>query len=550
MSTGPTRMLALGLDALDPLLVEAWAADGTLPNLGALMERGLSGRLRGIEGFYVGSTWPSTYTGRSPAGHGMHYELQLLPGTYDLHRVQGGERGNFVRAETLWGALGRQGRRMAVLDVPLSEPTDDIEGAQVVEWGGHDHFFGFHATPPELERRLRERWRRHPHGVTCDVRRGGVEDYADFIDRMESGVTLKTRWVHELLARGGWDLFLAVYTEGHCVGHQCWHIHDPGHPAHDPAMAAALGDPLRRIYRALDGAVGRLVEAAGEAPVLVWSSHGMSHWRGASFLLPEILVALGVSNPWPPGAGRKDAPVVRRVARGLWRRLPRAAKVPVRRLVAGARALRGRQPSAERSNTVPRLAVDAENSLCFPVRNGSAVSGIRLNLAGREPAGRLQPGAEADEFCARLRADLLEIVDERTGGPLIRRVVRTADLYEGPHLDLLPDLLVEWSDEVPTGSTIVGDGAAAHVRVHSPVFGSLEGRNDYCRTGDHRPRGWFVAAGGGIAPGRLEREISVLDIAPTIAAMLEAEMPEADGRPVPELVSSPRAAASRRDGAR
>ncbi len=542
-------MLALGLDALDPLLVEAWTADGTLPNLGALMERGLSGRLRGIEGFYVGSTWPSTYTGRSPAGHGMHYELQLVPGTYDQRRVQRGEPGTFVRSETLWDALSRQGRRVAVLDVPLSEPTDDLDGAQVVEWGGHDDFFGFQATPPELGRRLRERWGRHPHGPTCDVRRDGVEDYADFIDRMESGVTLKTAWVRELLARGGWDLFLAVFTEAHCVGHQCWHIHDPDHPAHDPAMATALGDPLRRIYRALDEAVGELVEAAGEAPVLVWSSHGMDHWRGAAFLLPEILVALGVSAPWPPGADRGDASGLRRVARGLWRLLPRAVQVPARWFVARARRLQG-PPSAGRSNVGARLAVDAENSLCFPVRNGSAVAGIRLNLVGREPAGRLQPGSEADEFCARLRADLLEIVDERTGDSLIRRVVPTADLYEGPHLDLLPDLLVEWSDDVPTGSTIVGDGAAATVRIRSPAFGRLEGSNDYCRTGDHRPRGWFIAAGGGIPPGRLEREVSVLDIAPTIAALLEAEMPEADGSPVPELVSSPRAAASRRDGAR
>lgn len=544
------RLVALGLDALDPELVEAWTDDGTLPNLAALKERGASGRLNGIEGFYVGSTWPSTYTGRNPAGHGLHYELQLEPGTYELRRVQEGEPGTFVRSETLWHVLGRQGRRVAALDVPLSEPADDIDGVQVVEWGGHDDFFGFQATPKEIERWLRERWGRHPHGATCDVRRRGLDDYADFVARMESGVGLKTGWIRELLSRGEWDLFLAAYTEGHCVGHQCWHLHDPAHPAHDPAIVDALGDPLRRVYRALDDAVGELVEIAGETPVLIWSSHGMDHWRGAAFLLPDILMALGVSAPWPSSAEGRVLRGARRVASTVWRRLPDTARAPIRRLVTGVRSPRGARPSAERSRTVPRLAVDAANSLCFPVRNGSAVSGIRLNLAGREPAGRLEPGAEAEAFCSRLRADLLGIVDERTGGPLIQRVVRTSELYEGPHLDLLPDLLVEWSDEVPTGSTIVGDGAAARVRVRSPVFGSLDGRNDYCRTGDHRPGGWFVAAGEGIARARLEREVSVLDIAPTIAAFLGAEMPEADGSPVPELVSSPPAGASRRDDVR
>lgn len=545
MRSAPAGLVALGLDALDPELVEAWMDDGTLPHLAELRARGASGRLRGVEGFYVGSTWPSTYTGRNPAGHGLHYELQLEPGTYGLRRVQEGDPGTFVRSETLWHALSRQGRRVAALDVPLSEPADDIEGVQVVEWGGHDDLFGFQATPPEIAAWLWERWGRHPHGATCDVRRRGLSDYSAFVARMESGVARKTEWIRELLARGEWDLFLAVYTEGHCVGHQCWHVHDSAHPAHDPAIAAALGSPLRRIYRALDDAVGQLVEMAGEAPVLVWSSHGMDHWRGAAFLLPDILTALGVSAPWPAAADRSVVRGARRVAGSVWRRLPEIARVPLRRLVRRIGPRRGSGPSAERSRPVPRLAVDAENSLCFPVRNGSAVSGIRLNLIGREPAGRLEPGAEAEAFCSRLRADLLGIVDERTAGPLIRRVVRTSDLYEGPNLDLLPDLLVEWSDDVPTGSTIVGDGAAARVRIRSPVFGSLEGRNDYCRTGDHRPRGWFVAAGEGIAHTRLEREVSVLDVAPTIAALLGAEMPQADGSPLPELVSSPPAGASR-----
>ncbi|MFW6085117.1 MAG: alkaline phosphatase family protein, partial [Gemmatimonadota bacterium] len=122
MRRAPAGLVALGLDALDPLLVEAWARDGTLSNLAALMGRGTSGRIRGVEGFYVGSTWPSTCTGCDPAGHGMHYELQLEPGTYELKRVQEGEPGTFVRSETIWGALGRRGRRVAALDVPLAEP--------------------------------------------------------------------------------------------------------------------------------------------------------------------------------------------------------------------------------------------------------------------------------------------------------------------------------------------------------------------------------------------------------------------------------------------
>src|SRR5687768_6538286 len=115
---------------------------------------------------------------------------------------------------------------------------------------------------------------------------------------------------------------MQVFTEAHCTGHQCWHLHDAGHPGHDPAIAATLGDPLRRIYRAIDAAVGELVAAVGdETPIVIFSAHGMSHWYGAQFLLEATLVRLGVTVPLPapPAAALSGSAV--RVARSAWRAL-------------------------------------------------------------------------------------------------------------------------------------------------------------------------------------------------------------------------------------
>ena len=81
-------------------------------------------------------------------------------------------------------------------------------------------------------------------------------------------------------------------------------------------------------------------------------------------------------------------------------------------------------------------------SRCFVVPNGLLVSGIRLNLVGREPAGIVKPGHEADRLFDDLSRELLAIRELPTGRPVVERVVRTADLYEGPNLDRLPDVLV------------------------------------------------------------------------------------------------------------
>jgi len=524
--TAPTRLLVLGIDAASPDLLDRWIADGTLPHLRALVARGVVGRTRGVDGFHIGSTWPSLYTGTDPSHHGVHYLVQLVPGTYQLHNVATGE---FVRGEPFWKTLSNAGKRVAVLDVPLSRLDRSLNGVHVVEWGGHDSLYGFQTSPVDLGQDLAARYGAHPLGGACDAVRTSADDYSVFLERLERGVATKVAWTKELLARGGWDLFMQVFTEGHCTGHQCWHLHDAAHPGHDPRVAESLGDPLRRIYRAIDAAVGELVAAVGsETPVIVFSAHGMSHWYGAQFLLEEMLVRLGVTTPFP-AVPAGFAGGVEGVARSAWRALPSSVRSRVR-------DLRHRLAPESPTAPPPALRVDAARSLCFPLNNGLAVGGIRLNLVGREPEGKLRPGAEADAFVERLTGELLAVIDERTGRPLVRRVIRTAERYEGPMLDHLPDLLVEWSDEVPTGSTVVNGGRAAVVRARSLELGAIEGANDYGRTGEHRPGGWFVAAVPGVASRAIGRAVPLIDLAPTFTRLLGVEMAPCGGRPVEELV--------------
>jgi predicted AlkP superfamily phosphohydrolase/phosphomutase len=511
MMGGPTRLLVLGIDAASPDLLDGWIADGTLPSLAALAARGLTGRTRGLDGFFVGSTWPSLYTATNPAQHGFHYQRQLVPGTY---RIADRVRGAFVEREPFWRGLHRAGKRVAVLDVPLAAPERaPLNGVHVVEWGAHDAFFGFSAHPADVGSWLESNWGRHPAGFSCDIGARTAREYRQLAIALEAGVHRKTAWTLELLRRGGWDLFMQVFSEAHCVGHQCWHLHDGSHPAYDAAVSAVAGDPMRTVYRAIDRAIGEIVAAAEGAACVVFTAHGMSHRYGAHFLLRDILTALG--------AAERSAPRVRDRARGAaaaaWRALPPAARAPLSAI--RSRLLPNAAPAA------PGIGVAAARSRCFPVANGLAVSGIRLNLEGREPSGMLRPGDEADRFVEQLESDLLTIVDDTRGVPLVE------------HLDALPDLLVEWSDRTAMGSMVIAGGAGARVVARSPRIGTIIGANDYGRSGEHRPGGWFVAAGRGLAAGRLQREPSLLDLAPTFAALLGVPMPNVDGVPIAELAA-------------
>jgi predicted AlkP superfamily phosphohydrolase/phosphomutase len=520
----PTRLLVLGIDAVSQPLLQRWASDGSLPAIRSLLDRGTSGTVNGVPGFFIGSTWPSFYTGRSPAGHGFHRIEQLRSGTYEFFRPLDSPLG--VGGTPFWKLASDAGRRVAVLDVPLTRLEPQLNGLQIVEWGGHDAVFGFHASPPEIVRDVLSSVGPYPLPASCDGVRRNAADFERFLAKLELAVAKKTELTLELLGRESWDLFVQVFTEAHCAGHQCWHIHDPAHPAHDPALLAAVGDPLKRIYSALDRAVSSLLERAGDSQVLLISPHGMTHYRGAAFLLPRILERLGVSAP--PARGLTDR--ARATVAAAWRMLPETAR-------AALRPLRARLASCHLAGGgLPRVRADVARSLCFPIPNGEPVGGIRLNVAGREPQGILESGPATDAFCEELAADLRDIVDERSGRPLVKNVYRTNALYAGSRLAALPDVLVEWDGQLPTGSLAHAGGRGATVRATSAKIGTLTGTNVWGRTGEHAPTGTFVFAGPGVPAARLEAPVSLLDFHPTLCALMGFAKPNLQGDCIPELV--------------
>ncbi len=526
--SSPTRILLLEIDAAEKGLLLSWAEAGMLPTLKSLLAKGLIGHTTTPPGLYVGATWPSFFTGVNPARHGIHSLAQLKPGTYEIARYAAEQ----VKREPFWNVLSRAGKKVAVLDVPLSGVSTGLNGIQTVEWGSHDAVAGFRTWPPSLAREVESRFGQHPV-ADCNADRKSPQEFLALRDALVLGVEKKAELTKRYLNRGGWDFFLQVFTEGHCIGHQCWHLHDASHPGHEPDFARITGDPIQDVYVAIDRAVGDLLALAGEdATIIVLAGHGMGSKRGAQFLLHEILVRLGVAVPVRPAAD-KPPDVLDRFDSLLtwgWRHTPATVK---RTLGPLRNRLRWWM---DEPKGLPAPKLDAARGKCFLVENHFAVGGIRLNLRGREPQGLVQPGPESEVLCTQLARDLLEIRDVTTGKQVVRRVMRTRDLYRGEYLDHLPDLLVEWSTEVPLGTGVVGKPGSGTARLTSPRIGLVEGENRYCRTGEHLPEGLFVATGAGIEPGVLRRTVSIMDFAPSVAKLLGVDLPDVDGEPIAELL--------------
>ena len=289
-----------------------------------------------------------------------------------------------------------------------------------------------------------------------------------------------------LLDQADWDVFMVVFGESHCVGDQCWHLHDGDHPAHNAAIAGVIGDPVCDVYERLDAALGHLLAGVSlDTEVLVLLSHGMGPHYDGSFLCTDVLRRLELAWDRQPSrwAGARD-----RLAHG-WNHVARRLRLRPR-------------------NT---WVVDGSRPF-FRAPNAGLCSAIRINVVGREPAGTVAPGDEYEKLCSALEAEFLSLVNVEARERAVRRVLRPVAMFDGPKVAEMPDLFVEWRQESPIRS------------LASPTVGRIDGERGGHRTGDHRRDGLLLRRGAAAA-GDTADVVAACDIARATCALLDVPRP-------------------------
>jgi predicted AlkP superfamily phosphohydrolase/phosphomutase len=518
-------LIFLGLDAFDPDLAIAWAGEGALPNLARLLGEAGRARVDNPFGLFVGSLWVNLASCLRPDRHRFHCWDEIDPATYEW-------RPSPPRPDlytSFWKRIGDAGRRVAVIDVPHCRADEGLNGVQVAEWGCHDRHFGLHSYPEERAVQLVAAHGVHPvlgvdafapGGFAPDdlVHRRGTyrtaEEERQLLAELIAGARTKSELVDSLLGEEPWDLFVAVFGESHAVGHQQYHLHDPAHPRFDAELRQTLGgDPLLQVYREIDAGVGRILAAApSDATILVHLSHGMTVHNDGTHLLDELLSRLDGARGRSGIRGRLRA--VAKPALPFLRRLALGAPMPsvIRRTIGQwLRAERPRHRAARRYFLSP---------------NNFVFSGVRLNLAGREPEGKVPPG-DFDRVCDELERELLKVINVAAGKPAIRSVVRCDRHHNRRPDDSMPDLFIEWDRTSPIET------------VFSPRVGTVATRYDGWRTGDHRPDGLLLVRAADVAPGQTYAPIRTEDIGASIAARLGVDLDDVDGVPAEWMPAAP-----------
>jgi predicted AlkP superfamily phosphohydrolase/phosphomutase len=377
----------IGLDCATPqLLFDQLASE--VPNIAALMRRGMHGELASITPPITIPAWACAMSGKTPGQLGIYGMRNRKDTTYEGLSIA---TSRAVTEPQVWDVLGGQGMKSLLVGVPPGYPPTPVEGWRV----------SCFLTPPSAESFT------HPRELGAEIEEElGGEDYIfdipNFRERGEDVVLEQVfamtrrrfKVARRLVREKPWDFFMLVEMGTDRLHHVFWQHFDPEHPKHRPGNRYETA--FQDYYRSLDGEVGSLLEALpDDAVVILMSDHGARRMVGGVCF-----------NEWLASEGY----------------------------------LRFTEP-IERPTAIGQAPVDWSRTVAWG--DGGYYGRLFLNVKGREPQGVVDP-SRYEEVRDEL-ARKLEAMPGPDGQPLRTSAYRPQDVYPEVR-GVAPDLLVYFGD--------------------------------------------------------------------------------------------------------
>ena len=508
------RVLVVGLDAATFWLIDPWVRDGLLPTLARLQREGARAELRSTIPYVSGPAWVSLATGKNPGKHGYFDFARRKPGGYGVELVNA----SHVHAPTLWALLSEAGKRVGVMNCPVTYPPRPVNGVLVGDMLAPNAESQF-TYPPELREAL---FRAVPgymiETAEASVDRKATKEAIARNVRLSTGRRAEaTRFLMEQVP--GWDFMLTVYSETDRVMTYLWDDMDKSHPRHDPRLAKRFGGEIERHYRQVDGILGDLlhdvVKPDGNTILFVMSDHGFGGVH--RFFYPNV---------WLQQEGYLALATPLGSARAVGMRTARATLGKLGLGHLARQALRELAPGWGTTYRMRQFAFTTSVDWARTRAFWASDNGISINVRGREAEGVVAPGAAYEALRDEIRRKLLDLREPGTGERVVAEVWKREEIYTGPYVEWSPDLRVVWQEYPAEKRTHFSAGEP-----WANAAFSYAGQ-----TGDHARDGILLAYGPHVRQGVALPRMHIMDVAPTVLWLLGQPVPDDfDGRVLTEL---------------
>ena len=532
------RLLVLGLDSAPLSLLEPWIQAGKLPNLSRLIAGGATGILNSTFPPLSPAAWSSFATGMNPGKHGVFDHGYRQPGTYKIVPTNARLRGG----KALWEIIGEQGGKVGVINVPETYPPQPVNGFLITGMSTPSDEADW-CYPPSLKTELQK----------------AIGGYKVYGQRSKENLDLSLAGMHQTIpmriraAAHLWKayaphLLILVLMETDVVQHKTWKYMDPAHPHYDRVGAQKYGRAILEVYQRVDENLPLLLDGLDEeSAVIVMSDHGagpiekwlsLNNWlMGENFLhlkpnpaarLRHLLFRLG----WTPNNAYKIAAALQlgMVDRAANQLMVQTMTATSQNGDATVERDKPQNTTVQPSHLLSRLFLsfaDVDWSRTRAYTLGGNLTGIWVNLKGREPQGCVSPGAEYEQIRDQLIARLRAMRDPSDGLPIATKIYRREEVYQGPYLDRAPDVLFETRDEQYIGFGMQ-EFVTNRLAEPSPLF-----------SGTHRRAGMVSLSGAPFRKGARLNAHQIVDLAPTILHLLGYTIPsDMDGQVMSEALTA------------
>ena len=264
MSVSP--LIAIGLDAADPVLLNRWMDAGHLPTMAKIRAGGTS-ELAAFDFCRAESACTTFLTGCAPWTTGRWTGFRFHRNDYSIDELDAYDFDEYPPFYAL-----ADGRRVAVFDLPQTRIASNVNGIQVLGWGAHAPY------PADVDPGGPARGLDRPPWRAPDLRTGLCALWDGKAMRwmkegLLTGISRRANICCEFLRQERWDLFITFFGETHSAGHYFYHLSQP-HPL--PRQPDQQGDWILDIFQAVDRALQQILAVAPPGTrVVLFSDHGM-----------------------------------------------------------------------------------------------------------------------------------------------------------------------------------------------------------------------------------------------------------------------------------
>jgi predicted AlkP superfamily phosphohydrolase/phosphomutase len=482
------KLALIGLDGADRSWLEPALALGLMPNLIARF----GGRIHPCRSTIppVSATaWLAITTGGGPGRLGI---VDFFCHDVRRHRIQVCPvTSNDVCLPYIWEQATEAGLSSLIVNLPLTYPAQSLKGAMIA--GFPSKLSRDSVYPADLFDKLA--------GWQVDIRKGNITDDGELgeycrqlgeLEKQHAGMAVK------MLGEVAYDLFMINLTLPDRLGHVAApQLQELSRGVVHPHIKLALG--------ALDDACGGLFAALGDANIVLLSDHGMGRMAERLFCPDRWLVGEGYLQLAGGGFNPKSWLVAMGLTRERWNRMWGMKQ-------ASDSGISGRSHA---------LPVDWKKSRAFTIPLYGNYCGIFINRKKLMENGMVEGGKEAGDLCEEL-ASKIQVL-EIDGMKPVARIMRREELWSGPFLPLLPDLVVELAEGWGY------DGARGPGNLARPATDA--------RSGDHSIMGICSFAGRDFAEPPAGFSPDITDITPTILYLLGLPLATLDGRLLREVIN-------------